>query len=95
MGSKNREQGMVTRLIRTESVSFPITDIDTFVGQLKMVKAKYIEWERVAKENNITTKIVQDFMPEGPQPIRAYLEWDFAHETHRTSTKGRDGSLIC
>ena len=70
----------------------PITDIDTFVGQLKMVKAKYIEWERVAKENNITTDIAK-FMPEGPQPIMAYLEWDFAHETHRTSTKVEMGAL--
>ena len=68
----------------------PITDIDTFVGQLKMVKAKYIEWERVAKENNITTDIAK-FMPE--LHIRAYLEWDFAHETHRTSTKVEMGAL--
>lgn len=68
----------------------PITDIDTFVGQLKMVKAKYIEWERVAKENNITTDIVK-IMPE--LPIMAYLEWDFAHETHRTSTKVEMGAL--
>jgi len=70
----------------------PITDIDTFVGQLKMVKAKYIEWERVAKENNITTDIVK-IMPELPQPIRAYLEWDFANETYRTSTKVEIGAL--
>lgn len=68
----------------------PITDIDTFVGQLKMVKAKYIEWERVAKENNITTKIVKT-IPE--LHIRAYLEWDFGHETFRTSTKVEMGAL--
>lgn len=68
----------------------PITDIDTFVGQLKMVKAKYIEWERVAKENNITTDIVK-IMPE--VHISAYLEWDFAHETYRTSTRVEMGAL--